>query len=60
MAKIIPKDKNSIFKISLYGIPNDHNYQYRNWNFMNISTIAIPIYIGEWNHVEKKITNKYR
>ena len=25
MAKIIPKDKNSIFKISLYGIPNDCN-----------------------------------
>ena len=29
MAKIIPKDKNSIFKISLYGIPNDCNYQNR-------------------------------
>ena len=27
MAKIIPKDRNSIFKISLYGIPEDNNYQ---------------------------------
>ena len=27
MAKIIPQDSNSIFKISLYGIPNDNNYQ---------------------------------
>ena len=30
MTKIIPKDKNSIFKIS------------------------IPIYIGEWNHVDRE------
>ena len=55
MAKIIPKDKNSIFKISLYGIPNDHNYQDRKLGLINVSTIAkIPIYIGEWNHVDRE------
>ena len=60
MAKIIPQDSNSIFKISLYGIPNDNNYQEQKLELLlNVSKIAkIPIYIGEWNHVdrEKKAT----
>jgi len=60
MAKIIPKDRNSIFKISLYGIPFDDNYQDRKVELlMNVSKIAkIPIYVGEWNNVnrEKKLT----
>lgn len=62
MAKIIPKDRNSIFKISLYGIPIDDNYQDRKLELlMNVSKIAnIPIYVGEWNNVnrEKKLTEK--
>ena len=33
MAKIIPKDRNSIFKISLYGIPLDIIIKTENWNF---------------------------
>ena len=60
MAKIIPQDSNSIFKISLYGIPKDNNYQEKKLELLlNVSKIAkIPIYIGEWNHVdrEKKAT----
>ena len=60
MAKIIPQDSNSIFKISLYGIPKDNNYQEQKLELLlNVSKIAkIPIYIGEWNHVdrEKKAT----
>jgi len=62
MAKIIPKDRNSVFKISLYGIPSDDNYQDRKLQLlMNVSKIAkIPLYVGEWNHVnrEKKLTEK--
>ena len=60
MAKMIPQDSNSIFKISLYGIPNDNNYQEKKLELLlNVSKIAkIPIYVGEWNHVdrEKKAT----
>jgi hypothetical protein len=60
MAKIIPQDSNSIFKISLYGIPKDNNYQEKKLELLlNVSKIAkIPIYVGEWNHVdrEKKAT----
>jgi hypothetical protein len=60
MAKIIPQDSNSIFKISLYGIPKDNNYQEKKLELLlNVSKIAkIPIYVGEWNNVnrEKKAT----
>jgi hypothetical protein len=60
MAKIIPKDRNSIFKISLYGIPKDNNYQEKKLELLlNVSNIAkIPLYVGEWNNVnrEKKVT----
>jgi hypothetical protein len=60
MAKIIPKDRNSIFKISLYGIPYDNNYQDKKLELLlNVSKIAkILLYVGEWNHVnrEKKLT----
>ena len=60
MAKIIPKDRNIIFKISLYGIPKDNNYQEKKLELLlNVSKIAkIPLYVGEWNHVnrEKKLT----
>ena len=60
MAKIIPKDRNSVFKISLYGIPRDNNYQDKKLELLiNVSKIAkIPVYVGEWNNVnrEKKAT----
>ena len=60
MAKIIPKDNNSIFKISLYGIPKDNKYQEKKLELLlNVSNIAkIPLYVGEWNNVnrEKKVT----
>ncbi|HET9805613.1 MAG TPA: hypothetical protein VFP49_01760 [Nitrososphaeraceae archaeon] len=60
MAKIIPKDRNSVFKISLYGIPRDNNYQDKKLELLiNVSKIAkIPVYVGEWNNVnrEKKLT----
>ena len=59
MAKILPKDRNSIFKISLYGIPKDNNYQEKKLELLlNVSNIAkIPLYVGEWNNVnrEKKV-----
>jgi hypothetical protein len=60
MAKIIPKDKNSIFKISLYGIPNDDNYQDKKLELLlNVSKIAeIPLYIGEWNNVNREQKTK--
>ena len=56
MAKIIPQDSNSIFKISLYGIPKDNNYQEKKLELLlNVSKIAkIPIYVGEWNHVDRE------
>ena len=56
MAKIIPKDKNSIFKISLYGIPKDDNYQDKKLELLlNVSKIAkVPLYIGEWNNVNRE------
>jgi hypothetical protein len=56
MAKMIPQDSNSIFKISLYGIPNDNNYQEKKLELLlNVSKIAkIPIYVGEWNHVDRE------
>ena len=56
MAKMIPQDNNSIFKISLYGIPKDNNYQEKKLELLlNVSKIAkIPIYVGEWNHVDRE------
>ena len=56
MAKMIPQDSNSIFKISLYGIPKDNNYQEKKLELLlNVSKIAkIPIYVGEWNHVDRE------
>jgi hypothetical protein len=56
MAKMIPQDSNSIFKISLYGIPKDNNYQEKKLELLlNVSKITkIPIYVGEWNHVDRE------
>ncbi|MGE5863193.1 MAG: hypothetical protein ACM31H_05420 [Nitrososphaerales archaeon] len=60
MAKIIPKDGKSVFKISLYGVPIDDNYQERKLELLdNVSKIkGIPMYVGEWNNVvrEKNLT----
>ena len=60
MAKIIPKDeKNSIFKISLYGIPKDNNYHEKKLELLSdVSKLKdIPLYVGEWNNVEREKEN---
>jgi len=59
MVKIIPKDGNSIFKISLYGIPMNGNYQEKKLELLeNVSKLAaVPLYVGEWNHVIRDKTS---
>ncbi len=57
MAKIIPKNqKNLIFKISLYGLPDLDKYQKRKLDLLtNTSHIAkVPLYVGEWNDVTRE------
>ena len=60
MAKIIPKDENSIFKISLYGIPKENNYHEKKLELLsNVSKLKdIPLYVGEWNNVEREKGNR--
>lgn len=54
VAKMAPENKtNVVFKISIYGLPSDGNYQERRLSVLsNASEIAgVPLYFGEWNKV---------
>lgn len=59
MVKIIPKDDKSIFKISLYGIPMNDNYQEKKLELLeNVSKLTqVPLYVGEWNNVLRDKTS---
>lgn len=59
MVKIIPKDDKSIFKISLYGIPMNDNYQEKKLVLLeNVSKLTqVPLYVGEWNNVLRDKTS---
>jgi hypothetical protein len=56
MAKMAPENKtNVVFKISLYGIPMDNNFQEQRLNvFLKAAELAdVPAYVGEWNDVKR-------
>ena len=56
MAKMAPENKtNIIFKISLYGLPMDNNFQEKRLNvFLKAAELAnVPAYVGEWNDVKR-------
>ncbi len=56
MAKMAPENKtNIIFKISIYGLPSESNYQQERLSMVsNASKIAdVPLYFGEWNKVSR-------
>jgi Cellulase (glycosyl hydrolase family 5) len=56
LAKMAPANKtNVIFKISMYGVPADNNYQQKRLDiFTKAAQLAgVPLYIGEWNNVRR-------
>jgi hypothetical protein len=56
LAKMAPANKqNVVFKISLYAVPADNNYQQKRLDiFIKAAQIAgVPLYIGEWNNVRR-------
>ena len=56
VAKMAPDNKSNImFKITLYGLPDNGNYHEDKLNaFIDTAKIAdVPIYIGEWNNVKR-------
>lgn len=56
MAKMAPENKtNIIFKISIYGLPSESDYQQKRLSMVsNASKIAeVPLYFGEWNKVSR-------
>src|SRR5919202_2919304 len=56
LAKMAPTNKkNVVFRISLYAVPADNNYQQKRLDiFINASQLAgVPLYIGEWNNVRR-------
>ena len=57
IAKLLPVNKNnSVFKISLYGIPTAGSYAEQKLNLLTELTdmMAVPLYIGEWNDVSRE------
>jgi hypothetical protein len=59
LALMTPTDKtNVIFKFSLYGLPKPGSYQEQRLNiFVDTGQIAgVPIYVGEWNNVDREPT----
>lgn len=59
LAEMTPADKrNVIFKFSLYGLPKPGSYQEQRLNmFVDTGQIAgVPIYVGEWNNVDREPT----
>ncbi len=56
MAKMAPENKtNVVFKISMYGLPMDNNFQEKKLNvFLKAADLAnVLAYVGEWNDVER-------
>jgi len=56
LAKMAPANKqNVVFKISVYGVPTDNNYQQKRLDiFTKAAQLAgVPLYIGEWNNVRR-------
>ena len=56
LAKMAPKNvSNSVFKISVYGVPQENEYQEsRLSNFVQAAELAnVPLYVGEWNNVQR-------
>jgi hypothetical protein len=56
LAKMAPANKqNVVFKISLYAVPTDYNYQQKRLDiFIKAAQLAgVPLYIGEWNNVKR-------
>ena len=56
MAKMAPENKtNVVFKISLYGLPVDNNFQEKRFNvFLKAAELAdVPAFVGEWNDVDR-------
>jgi hypothetical protein len=56
LAKMAPANKtNVVFKISLYAVPADNNYQQKRLDiFIKAAQLAgVPLYIGEWNNVKR-------
>jgi hypothetical protein len=56
LAKMAPANKaNVVFKISLYAVPADNNYQQKRLDiFIKAAQLAgVPLYIGEWNNVRR-------
>jgi hypothetical protein len=59
LALMTPSEKtNVIFKFSLYGLPKPGSYQEQRLNiFVDTGQIAgVPIYVGEWNIVDREPT----
>ena len=57
IAKLLPADKNNtVFKISIYGLPTPRSYAEQKLNLLTALTSAagIPLYIGEWNDVSRE------
>ena len=57
IAKLLPVNKNnSVFKISLYGIPTAGSYAEQKLNLLTELTnmMSVPLYIGEWNDVSRE------
>jgi len=56
LAKMAPQNtSNVIFKISVYGVPQENPYQEsRLSTFVQASEFAsVPLYVGEWNNVQR-------
>jgi hypothetical protein len=47
--------QNVVFKISMYAVPTDNNYQQKRLDiFIKAAQLAgVPLYIGEWNNVKR-------
>ncbi|HEY7227308.1 MAG TPA: cellulase family glycosylhydrolase [Nitrososphaeraceae archaeon] len=57
IAKMLPADKNNtVFKISLYGLPTPRSYAEQKLHLLTAltSAIGVPLYIGEWNDVSRE------
>jgi len=57
IAKMLPADKNNtVFKISIYGLPTPRSYAEQKLNLLTAltSAVGIPLYVGEWNDVSRE------
>jgi hypothetical protein len=61
LAKMTPANKtDTIFRVSLYGIPTEDNYQGKRLQVFTemVQISGVPLYIGEWNNiVREKVTD---